>query len=292
MVPRKIIFLWLCFVASFSFAQTRQEIIDVSRSSIISSNATVSINYTNGSITIPDNTTEQKIRVYNNGTIAAIRRSINLIAGTNITFSIADNNAADRADITINGSSASDALVFAALGSPSILQTFNFPSVYCNTSSSFTDGQIRWIALDYLTTARSLTGVSVYCRTAGSYTGDNNNRVGLYSYSAGTLTLVASSTNNATLWTGAANTYLSVPFSTPYSAAPGMYFVALIYNNSAQTTAPAVASGTALFNANMASVGFTNSAKLYGTSNGTDLPASIAMSSITATTVPTWVTVY
>lgn len=177
---------------------------------------------------------------------------------------------------------------YQALGSRIKCQTVGSPLQLANTSSALTDGQIRWVAV-YLDKAATLTGLSVYMRTAGSYTGDNNNRVGLYTYSAGTLTLVASSTNNSTLWTAAGNAFLNVNFSSTYSAAQGLYFAAILYNNSAQTTAPAIATGTALNNAAMANIGFTNSAKLYGTSNGTDLPASIAMSSITASTATTWI---
>lgn len=182
-------------------------------------------------------------------------------------------------------------LAAAALGSPFLAQTVGFPIQYSNTSSALTDGQIRYTAV-YLSKSSTITGIRVYSRTAGNYTGDNNNRVGLYSYSSGTLTLVASSANTSNLWTSAANAYQTISFSSTYAAAPGIYFVALIYNNSAQTTAPALASGTALNNAAMASMAFTNSAKLFGTSTGTDLPASIAMSSVTASTAPTWVAFY
>jgi hypothetical protein len=83
----------------------------------------------------------------------------------------------------------------------------------------------------------------------------------------------------------------AAPFSSTYAASAGIYFAAFIYNNSAQTTAPTLASGVALNNLAMSStaMGFTNSAKLHGTSNGTDLPSSIAMSSITASVIPSWV---
>lgn len=181
-----------------------------------------------------------------------------------------------------------------ALGSTVAAETVGFPLVTCNTSSTLTDNQIRWTAV-YLCEAATLTGIRVYMRTAGAYTGDNTNGAALYSYSGGTLTQVAVSANTSTLWTASANAARSIPF-TPgtYSAQPGVYFVAILYNQSAQTTAPAVASGTALNNLVMASTawGFTNSAKLYGTSNSNTLPASIAMSSITAVTAPTWVALY
>mgnify|MGYP000884120850 CR=1 FL=1 len=186
-----------------------------------------------------------------------------------------------------------DLLAYAALGSAILAETVQQKLAFSNTSTAMVDGQIKYTAV-YLPKATTLTGIKVYVRAQGSYTGDNNNRVGLYSYSGGTLTLVASSANNSTLWTSAANSVQTIPFSSTYAANAGLYFVAFIYNQSAQTTAPSLASGTALNNAAMSGTafGFTNSAKLHGTSSGTDLPASIAMSSITASTIPSWTALY
>lgn len=86
----------------------------------------------------------------------------------------------------------------------------------------------------------------------------------------------------------------TIPFSSTYVAVPGIYFAAFIYNNSAQTTAPSLASCVALNNLVMSStsMGFTNSAKLHGTSTGTDLPATINMSAITSSVIPSYVQLY
>ncbi len=186
-----------------------------------------------------------------------------------------------------------DLLAYAALGSPILTETVNNPLAYCNTSTNMVDGQIKFEAI-YLPKAATLTGVKVYVRVLGSYTGDNNNRVGLYTYSGGNLTLVASSANNASLWTSAANAIQTIPFSGTYAAAAGLYFVGLLYNQSAVVTAPALASGVALNNLVMGSTafGFTNSAKLHGTANGTDLTTPIAMSAITSSVIPSWVALY
>lgn len=179
-----------------------------------------------------------------------------------------------------------------ALGSTHKAQTVGFPLQYCNTSSGLTDNQIRYTAV-YLNKAQTLTGVKVYVRTAGNYTGDQTNAVALYSYSGGTMTKVAESANTATLWTSAANAIQTIAFSSTYAAQPGIYYVGILYNNSAQTTAPALATGTALNNLAMASLDFTNSAKLYGTVNTQNsFPATQAMSGVTGATAPTWVAVY
>lgn len=189
----------------------------------------------------------------------------------------------------------SDVIAYTMLGCPMVAETIGQKLMYSNVSTALVDGQIKYTAL-CLQKFEVLDGIRVYVRVLGSYTADNNNRVGLYSYNTNTglLTLVASSANNATLWTSAANAGQTINFTTPYNASPGIYVVAFIYNNSAQVTAPALASGIALNNLTMASTayGFTNSAKMYGTSTGTDLPATINMSAITASVIPSWVAIY
>lgn len=178
------------------------------------------------------------------------------------------------------------------LGSPIVAETFNLPLVMANTSTALVDNTVRFVAV-YLDRAKTLTGIKVYSVTAGSYTGDNNNRVGLYTYSGGTLTLVASSTNSASLWTATANTVQTIAFSSTYAAQPGLYFVGLLYNQSAQTTAPSLAGGTALGNLSRAALDYTNSAKVFGTlGTSNDLPSSQAMSGITGVTASYWVGLY
>ena len=180
---------------------------------------------------------------------------------------------------------------YQALGSPFLTETLGETIQVSNTSTAMVDGQIKFTAV-YLPKAATITGIRLYVRVLGVYTGDNNNRVGLYSYSAGVLTLVASSANSAILWTSAANAFQTIAFSSTYAASAGIYFVGFLYNNSVQTTAPSLASGVALNNLTMATLGFTNSAKLYGTANGTDLTTPKNMSAITASVIPSWVALY
>lgn len=187
-----------------------------------------------------------------------------------------------------------DYLAYAALGSPILAETVNFPLGMCNTAVSLVDNQLKLQSV-YLTKGATLTGVKVYMRTTGAYTGDNNNRVGLYSYSGGTLTLVASSANNSTLWTAANNGILTIPFSSTYAASSGLYYVAVMYNQSAQTTAPQIAGPIAINNLVMQSTayGFANSAKLNGTvAAKNDLPSTQAMTGVTSATSVIYVALY
>lgn len=179
--------------------------------------------------------------------------------------------------------------IYTALGS--VIKAQSFPLNLADSSSAMLDGRFRFTAI-YLPTAQTLTGVKVFPTVTGNYTGDNNNRVGLYSYSGGTMTLVASCANSATLWQSAASAIQTIAFSSTYAAAAGLYFVGMVYNNSAQVTAPVFAGITAT-DAGQMSADFTNSAKVSGLITGqTDLPATQAMSGVTATSFNTWVALY
>jgi len=109
----------------------------------------------------------------------------------------------------------------------------------------------------------------------------------LYSYAAGVLTKVAESTNNAALFTSGATTNRKEPFSSPYVAGVGIYYVLMVRNSTAAGTAPTVAGFAAMLNANM-QLDFTNSGLFCGIASGvTTLPASLNASSLTRlTTAP------
>jgi len=157
------------------------------------------------------------------------------------------------------------------------------PTFASLSATSLGSGVGRYMSY-YLPQAVTITGVKFFQQNAGNYTGNNYNGVGLYSFSGGTLTLVASTTNDTEFWKG--SNWITKPFSSTYSAAAGMYYLFALYNSSAQTTAP-----TILFNAyssnNFPAIDFTNSTKLGGTSNSgtTALPTpTIAMTSLNGST--------
>lgn len=112
------------------------------------------------------------------------------------------------------------------------------------TSGALTNQQIRFFAV-YLPKAQTITGVKWMQLTAGNYTANNYNGIGLYSYSGGTLTLVASSTNDGNIWkVNSTNLFQSKAFSSTYAAAAGVYYVGVLYCSSAQTTAPGIYAAT------------------------------------------------
>jgi hypothetical protein len=160
---------------------------------------------------------------------------------------------------------------------------------------TMTSQQIRFMPI-YIPFTMTLTGVTWYQVTAGNYTANNYNGVGLYYYTAGstTLTLAASSTDDGNIWKATSSTWNSKAFSSTYAVTEGMYYIAVMYSSSAQTTAPAIGGIAAPLggSGNVYPVNFTSGVKLFGTmSTQTSLPSptqnmSNAAFTSTATTTP------
>ncbi len=150
------------------------------------------------------------------------------------------------------------------------------------SGASMNSQRIYYIAV-YLPIASTITGVKFIQITQGNYTANNYNGVGLFTYSAGVLTKVATSTDDGNIWKATAGTMSSKAFSGTYSATAGLYFVGLMYSSSAQVTAPALGIlGTA--GTTNTVTDFTNSTFSNALITGqTAFPASTqAMSGLTA----------
>lgn len=157
-----------------------------------------------------------------------------------------------------------------------------------DVTSAFTLGNqsLRVAAIEILKDM-TITGVKWYQNIKGDYTANNYNGVGLYSYSGGTLTLVASSTDDGNIWKAAANAWTSKVFSATYSATAGIYYVAALYCRSAVVTAPSIGVLPGFVAASSGGVDFANSAKLVGTyASQTSLTTPVNMSSFSNNTPP------
>lgn len=172
---------------------------------------------------------------------------------------------------------------FKAMGSSIKCQSLSVYSInQLTTSTNLADGGIRFSAI-YIPVDSTITGVIWWQALQGVYTADNYNGVGLYAYNSGTgtLTLVASSTNDGNTWKGTTNSWQTKAFSSPYSASAGLYYVAALFNASATTTAPTIGIQPNSVNTGIATFDFTNSAKIQGTlSLQASLPSPQAMSGI------------
>lgn len=197
----------------------------------------------------------------------------------------------DKGDIVVSGSGATwmvnDEIKksyaiksYSALGSQIKAEPIAGNLANIEASQSLATGRMFLISA-YLPVAATLTGIKWWQTTQGNYTASDYNGVGLYTYAGGTLTLVASSTNDGDIWKAASNSWQAKAFSATYAAAAGIYFIALVWNRSAQTTAPAVGTMTNISNAAIVAADFTNSAKAWGIVNGiTAFPSSQAMSGV------------
>lgn len=235
----------------------------------------ISIDYTNGQAASGSNNgflTSADWNTFNN-------KQATLVSGTNI-------KTVDGLTLLSSGNAITGTHqnIIAALGSTIKATTFPFDHgawSFITNTVALVNQQLLLLPL-YLQQTLTLTGVKIHCPNTGNYTGNNYNGVGLYTYSSGTLTRVAFTTNDANFWKPTANVVTAKPFATPYSATAGMYFLGALYCNSAQTTAPTLLN-VSMGSTTTASLDFTNSAKIFGTvSTLTALPATQAMSGVTA----------
>jgi hypothetical protein len=171
-----------------------------------------------------------------------------------------------------------DILAMQAMGSSIKAEALGINPAMITTIGDLADERL-YIYPVYLYQSTTITGVMFYQGLAGVYTADNNNKVGLYSVSGGTATLVASCSNDGNLWKATSNTYSKKAFATPYVAPAGVYYVAILFNKSAHTTYPGLGRGASVSNSGWMQLDFTNGNVLAGYKNPVlDLPGTINLS--------------
>jgi hypothetical protein len=199
------------------------------------------------------------------------------------------------ADPTFQNNDSDSIKLYQALGSTITIS--KFPLERVTTTSPLVDGTARFEAV-FIGSAQNITGVKWWQALNGVYTADNNNYVGLYSYSSGTMTLVAISSNDGNVWKATPNSISSAAFTTctggcPYAAVPGVYYIAALYNSSAQTTAPTLGAAVVLVNTLLDAADFTSSGKFSGTiASQNSLPDPQLISGASTTTAQMWFGLY
>lgn len=155
------------------------------------------------------------------------------------------------------------------MGSPIIAETMSFLDTA--TSTALTDGMAYFQAI-YIPFPMLVSGALLWLSTAGVFTGDNENAIGLYSFSAGTLAQIAKTVNDQNNWKTLG--YSQRAFVTPITVSRGLYFIGWLYNSSAQTTAPALRALTGA-NSVYPVLGETNTAAFARSNSGqTALPTT------------------
>jgi hypothetical protein len=138
----------------------------------------------------------------------------------------------------------------------------------------------------YLAKSETITGVKFYQQTQGNFTANNFNGFALFTYSAGVITRVAITANDGNNWKFTSGTTPAIPFTSPYSASSGLYFIGGIYSNTlTPTTVPIMGHGGTKITSGAANADFTNTARFTATLTGqASMPSSITLSTTTALT--------
>jgi hypothetical protein len=193
-----------------------------------------------------------------------------------------------------------DVEIMRTMGSAIISMPIGMVLSDISSSVTIVESSCNYVAT-YIREATTITGIMFAIETAGVYIPADYDGVALYSTTPGvttdTLKLVASSTDDnadPNIWEGSITDVTKKAFSAPYLAAPGLYYIALVYNESdaGGETAPklrASATGGAIIN----KLDFAKSRFIFGTKSATtSLPASILASDITVGTGKPFVGTY
>jgi hypothetical protein len=179
---------------------------------------------------------------------------------------------------------------FNAMGSDLKVQTF--PLYEADMSAELDPSTILLAAIQVLQDAE-MTGLVWVIGAPGDFTQNGFNGIGLYKHAGGgILNLVAQSADDASVFVGTVNDFIEANFTTPYTAAAGLYFVAFLHSASAVVTPPAAFIHSTI-GVNDAFAGlFTDNMKVCGTIIDTTLPATIDMADVTAVNTLPWAGLY
>jgi len=276
--------------ANWSTFNNKQDTIQGGATSIVSSDLTASralASDAGGKVTISATTSTEL--GYVSGVTSAIQTQLNAKQGSLTLTTTGSSGAATLVGSTLNipqyGGGGSSTAVdqvsgMAALGGSAKGTNLANIQLRCTAANGFGNGIITLQAI-YVPTATTITGAFWIQATNGSYVANNYNGVGLYSYSGGTATLVASSTNDGNVFQSGLGIRKKA-FSSTYSAIAGVYFVAFLASWSSSTTNPNFWCDTSSNDTYWQSMDFTNSARYIGRTNSgqTSLLSSVALSSV------------
>jgi hypothetical protein len=152
-------------------------------------------------------------------------------------------------------------------------------SLLMGTYRTMTDGDLILQAF-HITKTEPVTGVRFIQRTQGAYTAADYNGFALYSVSGTTLTKITETANNGDLWKGTGYTLQTAAFPSVQILTPGIYYVAAVYNQSAETSAPSVYSFNTIGAIHQL---VTGGLRISGTlSSQASLPATISNNSVSS----------
>ena len=174
-------------------------------------------------------------------------------------------------------------------GSKIICQTFGFAQSD-NTAITPVSGRIIFGAI-YIPINCTIEGVVTYLRQQGVFTGGNNNEIGLYSYSGGTMTRIAITSNDQNIWKSPSQAYNLTAFTSPVSVSAGIHFVGLVWTSSSTTNTP-IHNGLTIQNSGFNGQFVGGAFRYYTTLNSSTLATSYSMASLGNATACPWFALY
>ena len=164
------------------------------------------------------------------------------------------------------------------------LITWSYPPWAASSAGPGASGTIYYMRAK-VPTAQTVTGVRLYQTAPGATLTAGQCLVGLYDSSG---TRVAAGADQSTAWASGSQVNKNADFTSPYAAAAGYYWVALLFVG---TTGPSWSKGppSGLMNAGWPSAPFP---ALVSGSGQTSLPGSVTLSSLSTTVSAFWAALY
>jgi hypothetical protein len=184
-----------------------------------------------------------------------------------------------------------------ALGSPiksiTVGLSYFMPSSY---GRDLYTGDVYLVA-QFLIAGQVITGAKVPLYTGGNYISSGYNGVELYSKSGTTLSLVASSVADSTIWKAASGTVVTKAFSSTYTVpATGIYYIGIQFNdNYSPTIRPQIVNVAQSLSTVFNVMNFTNSGFITANyaSAGSTPSATISAASVSFDSAdPIWAATY
>ena len=168
-----------------------------------------------------------------------------------------------------------------------IAQSFGISTANCSSFAGFLDST-GFLVMVHVLKPVTVTGVMFVQTQQGSYAADNYNGIGLYSFSSPNLTLIASSTNDGTLWKQGAPSLKKQPFSSTVALQAGVFWICALYNSSAQTIQPQIAGAPAVSAGILRSLDLVGASTYAFTSSIAALPSTINLSTMATCNQSPW----
>ncbi|MES2062725.1 MAG: hypothetical protein V4456_12445 [Bacteroidota bacterium] len=154
--------------------------------------------------------------------------------------------------------------------------------------------QLRLVVLNKIVAATVLTGAVFFQYTTGNYVADDECSLSLYKLDSttGVLTRVATTGNLPDLYKAEELSYVKTPFTAPYTATPGIYFMGILYGCSSQVEPPEIA-GDSNINAYILNPPLVNDIKLFAIKYSQYIsPTTVALSTCSVNNNRPWAGVY